>query len=117
MHFCERITIDQIAKSVNLSSNYLSVIFKKTTGNTIIHYVNSLRVLKIRELLLQNNKITLSDICSQIGISDTRYVQRLFKKYFGVSMQRYLQLENGITLLHENPWVKDNLETDIYNIN
>ena len=54
---------------------------------------------------------TSARIC---GLHDRRYAQRLFKKYFGVSMQRCRQLGSGISLYHENPWKREHMESDIY---
>lgn len=114
-HYSEHISIPDIARSVGVSPNYLSALFKKGTGGTVVGYLNYIRVLKIRDMLNSPDHAGLSEICELAGIQDKRYARRLFKKYFGVSMQRCMQLENGITLLHDNPWEKERIESDIYN--
>jgi len=55
------------------------------------------------------------EICAEAGMSDIRYAQRLFKKYFGVSMHRCRQQDFGISLYHRNPWEEDMLDHDIFN--
>jgi len=90
-HYAQRITVPIIAKSVGVSPNYLSAIFKKGTGDTIVSYVNYFRMLRLQELLQNNENQNLGDICCLVGIDDERYARRLFKKYFGVSVRHYKQ--------------------------
>ena len=113
-HYSEKLTVPMIAEYLNITPNYLSTLFKKGTGESVIDFLNYYRMLKLRELLLQKQSHTLSDLCAQVGIQDKRYAQRLFKKHFGVSMQRCLHLETGITMLHEDPWDVDGIESDLY---
>lgn len=101
-HYSEKLSVPMIAEHLNITPNYLSTIFKKGTGETVIEYLNYYRMLKLREILLQPKTNTLSDLCMKVGIQDKRYAQRLFKKYFGVSMQRCLHLETGKTLPQED---------------
>ena len=97
-HYPEHITVPTIAQHLEISPNYLSKIFKEGTGATVINYLNFYRVQRIREALCHDGQRNLEEICARNGISDTRYARRLFKKYFGISIQRCLQLEHGITL-------------------
>lgn len=86
-NYANRITIPMIAKSVGVSPNYLSTVFKEGTGDTIVTYINSVRMLRLRELLQYGDNQSFEDMCCIVGISDERYARRLFKKYFGVSVQ------------------------------
>lgn len=101
-HYAERITIPEIAQGVGVSPNYLSALFKEGTGDTIITYINHFRMLRLRELLQNNTDQSFEDLCNRVGINDERYARRLFKKHFGVSIQRYKQLEDGMTVPYEN---------------
>lgn len=111
-HYSEKLTVPMIADHLNITANYLSTIFKKGTGETVIEYLNYYRMLKLREILLQPQTHTLSDLCIKVGIPDKRYAQRLFKKYFGVSMQRCLHLETGIALSQTDPMETDSPDGD-----
>ena len=53
-HYKEKISLDQIAANMYLSSFYISKIFKSETGDTPINYLISLRMQKARELLDEN---------------------------------------------------------------
>ena len=96
-HYQEHLSIPVISATLNISPNYLSAIYKKETGSSITDYINSFRICKLRELLLSNAYIPLSELCVQAGIQDTRYARRLFKKYFGITIQQLLHSENAAT--------------------
>ncbi len=106
-HYSEHITVPIVAQQLGISPNYLSTIFKEGTGATVINYLNFYRVQKIREALCHDGQRNIEEICAKNGISDTRYARRLFKKYFGISIQRCLQLEHGITLPYNTEAQKD----------
>ena len=94
-HYSERITIPLLAQNVGISPNYLSALFKEGTGETIVTYLNQLRMRHLRELLQKDDKQDFGGLCCKVGISDERYARRLFKKYYGVSVQHYKQVEDG----------------------
>ncbi|MGI6167682.1 MAG: helix-turn-helix transcriptional regulator [Eubacteriales bacterium] len=112
-NFCNNITIADIAAPLGISPNYLSTIFKSDTGMTINEYINVLRVQKIRNLL-QDKKMTLDRIAAEVGLQDIRYMQRLFKKHYGISMQRCRLIDNAISLYHSIPWDVESLTRDLY---
>ncbi len=107
-HYTEHITIPEIAQDVGVSPNYLSALFKEGTGDTIITYINHFRVRRLCELLQNDANQSFEDLCNTVGINDERYARRLFKKFFGVSIQRYKQLADGVTTQNE-----DALESDM----
>ena len=112
-HYCEPLALRDIAGALKLTPNYLCGIFRKETGRTIVDYVNMLRVQRVRELV-DTKPYSLEELAAAVGLRDTRYLQRLFKKYYGVSMQRLRQIDHEISLYHPNPWEVDGLDRDIY---
>jgi len=82
------VDVNAVAEEMNVSSNYLSGVFKKTTGMTIISYLNRIRVEKAKELLLRGG-LNLHQIGEMVGIPDENYLSRLFSKYEGVSPRKY----------------------------
>jgi len=111
--FCENISVADISDALNITPNYLSTIFKADTGMTISTYINMLRVQKIRELLADND-MTMERIAQAIGLRDIRYMQRLFKKHYGISMQRCRIIDKEISLYHTKPWDMETLDKDLY---
>lgn len=79
-HVTENFTVQDVADELCISSGYLSNIFRKITGTTIIKYKNNLR-LEIIKNLVCNESSTLAEACASCGITDPNYVSRMFRKY------------------------------------
>lgn len=62
--------------------------FKSQTGRTFVEYLNQIRLQTAAELL-RSTDLTVSNIASQVGISDTPYFCRLFKKNFGFTPSEF----------------------------
>ena len=114
-NYKNHLTLPDIAQQLGISTSYLCSLFKQRTGYSVIGYLNLIRVQHIRERIVQGDSRPFPAICMEAGIHDIRYAQRLFKKHFGVSMQRCRQQDNGISLYHCNPWKEDALDHDIFN--
>lgn len=112
-HLGEELRLERIAAELGVSASYLCTLFRRVTGQTMTDYIGGMRCRQIREQILHTDD-SLAAICVRCGLHDRRYAQRLFKKYFGVSMQRCRQLGSGISLYHENPWKREHMESDIY---
>jgi len=87
-HIGKKISLDDVAKSLGISAGYLSSLFKAVTGQSLVEYINRIKVNRIKELLA-NTKITLRQAGESVGISDENYISRLFKKYVGCSVSEY----------------------------
>ena len=81
-HLGEQIEEQQIATQLSITPEYLCSIFKKYTGQTLIKFINTTKLNKIRELLLHKN-YKLNRASALYGYSDPNYVSKLYKKYFG----------------------------------
>lgn len=78
--FNQNITLEEAAKTANISPQYFCKVFKKVTGTTFKEYLVKLRVDKAKELLLKNN-LSITDIAYQIGFESLSYFYRAFKKF------------------------------------
>jgi transcriptional regulator GlxA family with amidase domain len=86
-HFHEKITMDQLAERINMSSRHLTRLFKETTGITISQYLEKLRIEHAVQLLKENNKIEM--IAYECGFQSTNQLRSLFKKHTGVVPSGY----------------------------
>lgn len=82
------LSISFIAKSLFLSVNYLSSLFKKQTGMTINTYITNYRIDKAKILLLDNS-IKLYDVAFRVGFTDPDYFAKLFKKHEGITLSDF----------------------------
>ena len=78
------LSLDAVAKYVNMSACYFSVIFKKESGGTFINYLTNVRIDKAKELLLSTN-LKSYEISYQVGYDNPTYFSTVFKKLTGVS--------------------------------
>jgi AraC-like DNA-binding protein len=81
-------SLDNIARSVNLSVSFFSRKFKKDTGYAPIEYFNYLRIQKACQLL-HFSTWRVNEVASAIGIDDPFYFSRLFKQQMGLSPAHY----------------------------
>lgn len=94
-HYREKISLDQIAENMYLSSYYISKIFKSETGDTPINYLISLRMEKAREILEKNPEISIQVVASRVGYEDAYHFSKLFKKYYGLPPIYYRGRQKG----------------------
>ncbi|GGD57207.1 AraC family transcriptional regulator [Paenibacillus nasutitermitis] len=96
LHYHENIEINDLAEIVHLSTNYLMVLFKRTTGQTILEYLKCLRMEKAKALL-QERKYTVTEIGSMVGFQDIHYFSKLFKRNEGLSPKLYAHMLKTIS--------------------
>lgn len=82
------IGLDEISEKVCLTSSYVSFIFKKETGSTLIKYLTDYRMKQAKELL-ENSNMKIVDIGKACGYSNQSYFNKLFKNYYGVTPKQY----------------------------
>lgn len=79
-NYMSDIGINIIANNLNLSPNYLSALFHKTTNVKFIDYLTEIRILKSKELLANTN-LSIQKISEKVGYHSTRHFTKLFIKY------------------------------------
>lgn len=83
-HFAEDISVEWVAEQIYLSAGYLSKIFKKETGQSVLQYITRCRLQKAEELLKKTNK-KIADISREVGYDNPSYFGLIFKKTFRVT--------------------------------
>ena len=88
VHYTGNITVPEIARHLHLSSNYFTKLFKQETGMTPVQYIASLRYEKAAYLLCYTD-MSIAEIASAVGFSDTLYFSRFFREFAGRSPSAY----------------------------
>lgn len=90
-HYMESIALEEIAKHVGLNETYLSSIFKKQMGKSLIDFLTYVRIQHAKELLIDHQK-SINEIAEAVGFNDAKYFTKRFKKFTGVSPNEYRKL-------------------------
>jgi YesN/AraC family two-component response regulator len=92
-HFRENITLTSISEHIYMNSAYLSVMFKRKTGKSIIEVLTDIRMEEAKRLLLDSDYKTYQ-IAEMIGYKDAAYFSNAFKKYHSLSPQEFRKLNH-----------------------
>jgi YesN/AraC family two-component response regulator len=67
----------------DITPAYISTLFKKQTGDSLLEYINSVRVKEAQKLLEQG--ISVVDTSQKVGFRNSGAFIRVFKKQTGVT--------------------------------
>ncbi len=101
-NFHKKITTAIIAEELGISSNYLSIMYKKATGNTFSNYLIGVRMTKAEELL-KADQLPIKEIAEATGFENESSFRKRFKQYFGMNIKEYKMIQKGQTLYHNKP--------------
>jgi len=82
---------DYLAGQLNLDYNYLSTLFSSVEGTTIEKYMINLKIERVKELLVYDEK-TLSEIADELGYSSVAHLSGQFKKVTGFTPSYFKKL-------------------------
>lgn len=88
------LSLNWIADELDMSSIYLSRIYKQQTLSAIVDVINHVRLEKAKEYL-QNTDCSIVDIAVKSGYTSSSYFHRMFKKSFGVTPSDYRKMKLG----------------------
>ena len=81
-NFDKPLTLDEIAKEMNINKYQLARDFKQSTNVSIFDFLNSHRCNEAKKLL--KSGYTVSEAASACGFENLSYFSRTYKKYIGV---------------------------------
>ncbi|MBR6322820.1 MAG: helix-turn-helix transcriptional regulator [Lachnospiraceae bacterium] len=77
-----------LGRESNLSTTYISHLFKNITGQTVRNYITDFR-MKEAVRLLKNPLNQINDIAAQCGYRDGNYFSYRFREYYGCAPSDY----------------------------
>lgn len=83
-NYREKFGVEDVARVVFLSPNYLGYLFKQELGCTVLDYATRVRI-EHAKTLLANRGLSISEVADSVGFSDVSYFSKVFKKMEGVS--------------------------------
>ena len=80
--------MEEVAEAVHLSRTYLSILFKKETGEKFSDYLQKIRLNKACQLLQDTNQ-QIAEIAENTGFFDAAHFSRVFKEHYTISPAEY----------------------------
>ncbi|QHT59451.1 helix-turn-helix domain-containing protein [Paenibacillus lycopersici] len=87
-HVEEDISREDVAAHVSLNPAYLSRLFKKETGKSLIDYLIEIKMNRAKQLL-DTTGMTVSMIAQQVGYANFSHFTKTFRKHYGVNPQEH----------------------------
>lgn len=84
------IGMDELARLVERSPNYISRIFKEETGQTVTDYTQQLRITAACDLLA-NSQMNVREISDFLGFCEQSYFNKVFKRLTGTLPSAYMK--------------------------
>ena len=78
------LSVPEIARSIPVSDNYLSSVFKKNRGISLVSYINS-RKLGLAKDMIRSGRYSFTQISEILGYGSVHYFSTKFKKEFGIT--------------------------------
>jgi transcriptional regulator GlxA family with amidase domain len=89
-----RLTLNDMARSVNLTSFHFCHLFKAETGRSPARYLKAVRLERARELL-ETTFLSVKEIRALVGLNDESHFARDFRAAYGVTPQQHREHHRG----------------------
>jgi transcriptional regulator GlxA family with amidase domain len=87
-NFQEKITVDHLADIVSLSRRNLERRFKKATSNTVVEYIQRVKI-EAAKMSLESSRENVNEVMYKVGYTDTKAFRNTFKRFTGLSPVQY----------------------------
>lgn len=89
-HLHEKLTIENVARTVYLSRAQFAKRFREETGETFVSFLTRCR-LEQAAIMLHETDFTLNYICRVLGYQSTTYFHHLFRRHYGMPPLEFRQ--------------------------
>ncbi|HEY4336294.1 MAG TPA: helix-turn-helix domain-containing protein, partial [Puia sp.] len=83
-----KITVEELAARLILGRRNLERRFKKATGNTVMEYVQRVKMETVKKSL-ETSRIGVNEVMDRVGYTDPKAFRMTFKKVTGLSPLQY----------------------------
>ena len=97
----KKLTLDEIALFVNMSSTQFRMQFKREIGRSVIDYFNDIKIEQAK-ILIREDLYSLGEIALKLDYCSESYFSRQFKQKTGMTPSEYSRLVNLGLLPEEN---------------
>lgn len=87
-HYYEELDLTIISERLHVNPSYLSHLFKRTMGVGLTQYITRIRIEQAQRLLRETD-LKIAQIAKDVGLSDPRYFNTVFKRQTGMTPAVY----------------------------
>ncbi len=87
-HYKEGISLEKAAEGLNITPEYLSMLFKREMGMNFSIFLKEFRISHAKRLLRETD-MKIYEVAQECGYSNSNYFARIFKEVTGVSPAEY----------------------------
>ncbi|MCA1556685.1 MAG: helix-turn-helix domain-containing protein [Acidobacteria bacterium] len=96
-----RLTLNDMARSVDLTSFHFCHLFKAETGHSPVRYLKAMRLERARELL-ETTSLSVKEIRASVGLNDESHFARDFRTLYGLTPQKHREHYLGLAATKED---------------
>ncbi len=82
-NYSRPLSLDEIARHVNVSPYHLCHMFSSENDFTIFEYLTHIRMGKARSLL-EEGRLSISEVAFSVGFNNSNYFSKVFHRFFGI---------------------------------
>ncbi|PYI52036.1 helix-turn-helix domain-containing protein [Paenibacillus flagellatus] len=82
------LTLKSLSRYVSMEEHYVSRLFKKKVGESLIHYLQQYRVEKAKALLTETD-LSIGDVGRSVGFANDNYFNKIFKRTTGLTPSEF----------------------------
>lgn len=90
LHYRRTITVGELAAHVGKTPNYISALYRQSTGRTLTDYMQQIRIAAACDLLL-TSQMNIGEISDYLGFCEQSYFNKVFKKITGTLPSAYVR--------------------------
>ena len=87
-NYQQKFSLSKVAARFYLSPYYLSRLFRRVTGQSIVDYINNRRI-EAAQRLLETTELSISAVAEQTGFASAAHFRRVFREVMGISPLQY----------------------------
>ena len=81
-NYQQKFSLSEVAARFYLSPYYLSRLFRRVTGQSIVDYINNRRI-EAAQKLLETTELSISAVAEQTGFASAAHFRRVFREVMG----------------------------------
>lgn len=87
-HYQQKLSLAEVAAQFYLSPYYLSRLFRRVTGQSMVDFINARRI-EAAQRLLETTELSITAVAEQTGFLTAAHFRRVFRELLGVGPLQY----------------------------